>query len=74
MNLPEGTFLAWLDFRQAGLPENASAYLEKNGVALNDGNSFGDTSGGFVRLNFGCPRDTLMEALLRIKRALAQLG
>jgi cysteine-S-conjugate beta-lyase len=67
----EGTFLAWLDCKEANLHQNASEFfLKKANVALNDGNTFGDNSGNFVRLNFGCPRDMLNEGLVRMKNAL----
>ncbi len=75
MGIPEGTYLAWLDCRQAGLPGNPyQFFLEKAKVALNDGATFGKGGQGFVRLNFGCPRATLQEALERMAQALAQAG
>ncbi len=73
MTKPEATFLAWLDFREAGLPEGRNPhrfFLEEAQVALNDGASFGSGGEGYVRLNFGCPRATLTEALERMERAL----
>ncbi len=71
MAKPEGTYLAWLDCRQTGIPGNpAQFFLEKGRVALNDGAPFGPGGAGFVRLNFGCPRSMLAEALERMKRAL----
>lgn len=71
MDLPEGTYLAWLDCREAGLPQDPHTFfLEKARVALNDGATFGRGGEGFVRLNFGCPRATLEEALGRMKAAL----
>jgi cystathionine beta-lyase len=39
-------------------------------VALNDGVNFGAEGTGFVRLNFGCPRATLSQALDRMRDAL----
>ena len=70
----EATFLAWLDCRDAGIPGNARQFfLERARVALNDGASFGPGGDGFVRLNFGCPRATLREALERMREALAGL-
>jgi cystathionine beta-lyase len=63
----EGTYLAWLDIRQAGLDE-AVRFFEHAGVGLQDGREFNGP--GFVRLNFGCPRSVLNEALGRMKRAL----
>jgi cystathionine beta-lyase len=71
---PEGTYLAWLDCRQAGIPDNPHEFfLQEARVALNDGSAFGRGGEGFVRLNFGCPRATLTEALERMKRALAAI-
>jgi len=68
---PEGTYLAWLDCRQAGLPGNPHEFFLKQArVALNDGATFGRGGEGFVRLNFACPRATLTEALKRMKTAL----
>ena len=40
-------------------------------MALNDGTSFGPGGEGFVRLNFGCPRALLADALGRMAGALA---
>lgn len=69
---PEGTYLAWLDCRQAGIDGNPyKHFLETARVALNDGATFGRGGEGFVRLNFGCPRTTLVEALDRMKQSLA---
>ena len=69
---PEGTYLAWLDCRQAGIEGNPyEFFLEEARVALNDGAAFGRGGEGFVRLNFGCPRHLLEEALQRMQRALA---
>jgi cystathionine beta-lyase len=68
----EGTYLAWLDCRNAGIAGNPQKFfLEKAKVALNDGPSFGRGGEGFVRLNFGCPRAVLTQALERMARALA---
>jgi cystathionine beta-lyase len=72
---PEGTYLAWLDCQQAGIPGNPHQFfLDQARVAVNDGASFGRGGEGFVRLNFGCPRSTLVEALERMKRALGTLA
>ncbi len=74
MAQPEGTYLAWLDCREAGLPDNAHQFfLREAQVAVNDGKAFGRGGEGFVRLNFGCPRSRLEEALERMRAALARL-
>jgi cystathionine beta-lyase len=68
---PEGTYLAWLDCRQAGIEGNPYRFfLEKGRVALGDGETFGRGGEGFVRLNFGCRRLTLQEGLERMCAAL----
>jgi len=66
----EATYLAWLNVAGLGLPDPA-AHFEKHGVGLSDGRHFGAKPGRCVRLNFGCPRATLAEALARLKQAVA---
>lgn len=72
---PEGMYLAWLDFRSAGIPGNDpyTLFLEKARVALNDGPTFGPGGQGFARLNFGCPRAMLTEGLDRMRDAFRAL-
>ncbi len=68
---PEGTYLAWVDCRDADLPDSPQTFfLEKGKVAFNDGASFGPSGAGFVRLNFGCPRALLEEGLGRMRTAM----
>ncbi len=67
----EGMYLAWLDCRQASIAGNPHEFfLENAHVALNDGATFGKGGEGFVRLNFGCPRELLTLALERMRAAL----
>jgi cystathionine beta-lyase len=71
---PEGTYLAWLDCRQAGIPGNPHKFfLEQAQVAMNDGATYGRGGEGFVRLNFACPRSTLSQALEQMRQALLTL-
>jgi cystathionine beta-lyase len=71
MAAPEGTYLAWLDCREANLPANPSEFFLKHAqVALMPGPDYGRGGEGFLRLNFGCPRSTLQDALERMERAL----
>jgi cystathionine beta-lyase len=68
---PEGTYLAWLDCRKLDLlPDPFHFFLNKANVALNDGFAFGENGKGFVRLNFGCPRSILVDALVRMAEAV----
>ncbi|TXG77835.1 MAG: putative C-S lyase [Rhodocyclaceae bacterium] len=63
----EATYLAWIDARGLGV-DNPARFFEQAGVGLSDGADFG--APGFVRLNFGCCRSTLEEALARMGRAI----
>jgi cysteine-S-conjugate beta-lyase len=69
---PEATYLAWLDCRGAarGAADPYTFFLERARVACNDGAAFGPGGAGFVRLNFGCPRALLAQALERMQAAL----
>jgi cystathionine beta-lyase len=73
--IPEGTFLAWLDCSATGIIGNQHEFfLNHAKVALNDGQRFGQGGNDFVRLNFGCSRSTLTQALMQMKFALANLN
>ncbi len=64
----EATYLAWIDVRELGLDKPA-AHFEAHGLGLSDGTDFG--APGWLRLNFGCPRSTLDQALERFRTAVA---
>ncbi len=71
MALPEATYLAWLDFSGLNLGEDPHKFfLREARVALNEAAPFGPGSAGFARLNFGCPRSLLLEALERMEAAV----
>jgi len=65
----QATYLAWIDARGLGVA-NAATFFEDAGVGLSPGSIFGDAGKGFVRLNFGCPRAILKEALERMELAV----
>ncbi|MGN0188063.1 MAG: MalY/PatB family protein [Candidatus Cryptobacteroides sp.] len=69
---PQASFLVWLDCRALGLShrELVSLFVGKARLALNDGAMFGSCGSGFMRLNVGCPRSTLLEALDRLREAI----
>lgn len=66
----EATYLAWLNLEALHLADPV-AHFETHGVGLSEGAYFGTPKGHYVRLNFGCPRATLAEALHRMKTAVA---
>lgn len=74
----EGTYLMWLDMR--GILDDKAQdiehvvndfLLDNAKVALDNGRKFGEAGEGFVRLNLGCPRSTLVEALERIEEVVS---
>ena len=67
---PQGTFLAWLDCRRAGLDSPGEYFLKHARVAVNPGTWFGENGKGYARLNFACPSSILEQGLLRIKSSL----
>ena len=72
---PEATYLAWIDFRETNLndKELADFCVNKAKLALNTGISFGSKGSGFMRLNFGCPRSILVQAMDNLENALKEL-
>ena len=72
---PEATYLSWIDFgpyvrsgKIQGVP--FQFFLDNAKVAFSEGKPFGVGCESYVRLNFGCPRSILAEALGRLKDTL----
>lgn len=66
----EASYLAWID--ASALPVTSPfKFFEQAGVGLSPGADFGNPN--FVRLNFGCTHQTLIEALRRMSVAMATL-
>ncbi|WP_406248204.1 MalY/PatB family protein [Microbacterium sp. M] len=71
--VPEGTYIALLDFRETGLTGDLGAWFrEHSGVAMTDGSACGAAAIGYTRFVFATPRPIMVEAVERIKRALAE--
>ncbi len=69
---PQASFLVWLDCRKLGLEQKdlVNLFVNKAGLALNDGAMFGPGGEGYMRLNIACPRSLLATALSQLKAAL----
>lgn len=69
---PQGTFVLWLDCRELGVaPDKLNQFfVSQAGLAFNDGLLFGPVGNGFQRMNIGCPRAMIDEALKRLAKAL----
>jgi len=71
----EGTYLAWVDCTNLGMDDATLSdwMLKKAKLWLDDGVMFGSGGSMFMRINIGCPRSTLKEALERLEKAAKQL-
>lgn len=72
---PDATYLMWLDCRDLGLDNQAlhDFMIQKAGLGLNDGVSFGRSLSGFMRLNAACPRSVLQTAMEQLEAAVNAL-
>ena len=66
---PQASFLVWLDCRSLGLDhdELIDLFVNKAGLALNDGEMFSPRGEGFMRLNVGTSRKILEQAMSRLQ-------
>ena len=68
----QGTYLIWMDCRSLNVSDDDLKMImtECAGIAPSMGAGFGPHGSGFIRLNLGCPRRYLeqaIEGLIRIK-------
>ena len=68
---PEATYLAWVDCRAiSDDPAELKKLMYREArVAFSEGSVFGKQGAGWLRINFGCPRAVLLEALERFAAA-----
>ena len=69
---PQASFLVWMDCRDLKLSheELTDLFVDKAGLALNDGDMFSPGGNGFMRLNVGTSRAILVKAMKLIADAL----
>ncbi|MCW8329816.1 pyridoxal phosphate-dependent aminotransferase [Photobacterium sp. SDRW27] len=68
---PEAGYLAWVDCRQLAITDKElEQKLVTAGIMPSLGIAFGEAGSGYIRLNLGCPKATLVEACQRLKNAL----
>ncbi len=73
--LPEATYMIWLDCRKLGMTgkELQDFFVKSAGVGMNEGSSLGPGGEGFMRMNVGCQRETVVRALEKIGKAVAEI-
>ena len=73
---PEGTYLAWLDFRRLDMdvPKLARWLANSAHLALSPGHWFGREGAGFARMTIATSSDQIEEAIDRLTQATANTG
>ena len=68
----EATYLIWLDCSDLGMDDISlhKFMIEKAGLGLNDGQTFGPGGSGFQRMNLACPRSVVDKALWQLAEAV----
>lgn len=74
-NIPESTYLIWLDCRDLGMDDSQlnDFMVQKARLGMNSGASFGTGGEGYMRLNVACPRSVLEQAMENLKLAVNSL-
>jgi cystathionine beta-lyase len=72
---PEATYMIWLDCRKLGMPgkDLQNFFVNKAGVGMNEGSTFGPGGEGFMRMNLGTTRRTVEKAIQQIEKAVVQI-
>lgn len=72
---PEGTFLLWIDCTKLRISKEERMKLleEKGKIILEPGEKYGAGGEHFIRLNIGCPRSVLEDALHRLQRSFSSI-
>lgn len=70
----EGTYLAWINCRAAGVNSErlAQKLLAEGRLMVSAGTMYGPGGEDFIRLNIACPRKVLADGLERLKKVLDQ--
>jgi cystathionine beta-lyase len=72
---PEATYMIWLDCRKLGMngKELSAFFVNKAGVGMNEGSTFGQGGEGFMRMNLATTHQTVMKAMEQIETAIASI-
>jgi cystathionine beta-lyase len=72
---PEATYMIWLDCRKFGLTgkELQNFFVNKAGIGMNEGSTFGPGGEGFMRMNLATTHQIVMKAMEQIEKAVSSL-
>jgi cystathionine beta-lyase len=67
--------MIWLDCRKFGMSgkELQSFFIDKAGVGMNEGSTFGPGGEGFMRMNVATTRSRVEKAMQQIVQAVAMI-
>lgn len=67
----EGTYLLWMDCRAFNMTDAQlkQFFIHEAGIGMSPGILFGAEGSGFMRLNIGAPRQTILRVLEKIRQA-----
>jgi cysteine-S-conjugate beta-lyase len=73
--MPEATYMIWLDCRKFGMTgkELQDFFVNKAGVGMNEGSTFGPGGEGFMRMNVATAQKTVLKAMEQIEKAVSTL-
>ncbi len=72
MQIPEATYLLWLDMRSLNMSndELSDFCVKKAKLGLNQGHIFGAGGNGYMRINVATSKEIVIEAMNRLKTAI----
>ena len=72
---PEATYMIWLDCRKFAMSgkELQNFFVNKAGIGMNEGSSFGPGGEGFMRMNLATSRYTVTKAMEQIEEAVVKI-
>ncbi|MCE5346958.1 MAG: PatB family C-S lyase [Bacteroidales bacterium] len=72
---PEATYMIWLDCRKFGMSgkELQNFFINKAGIGMNEGSTFGPGGEGFMRMNLATTHQTVIKAMEQIEKAVSSL-
>ena len=72
---PEATYMIWLDCRKLGMngKELQNFFVNRAGIGMNEGSTFGPGGEGFMRMNLGTTHQTVIKAMEQIEKAVSSL-
>lgn len=72
-NIPESTYLIWIDCKDLGMTTEELKDFMINEAKVALGLWYGEESKDHVRMNIACPRPVVEQALVRLKTAIEKL-